>query len=114
MMSFVFSLARFGTLVALTSQAFKRRNISMERNAAAIQTMAAWIAAIADNVKNPIAGIGAALTIAEQQLDRRRTEGQWDPATVDRSLALIRTRLSSLSEYVTELVDFAKPTALAL
>ncbi len=85
----------------------------MATNTAALQSMAAWIAAIADNIMNPIAGIGAALTIADQQLERRRTMDDWDPATLEQSLAMMRTRLGTLSEYVGELIDFAKPAALS-
>jgi nitrogen fixation/metabolism regulation signal transduction histidine kinase len=77
------------------------------------RTMATWVAAIADNVMNPVAGIGAALAIAEQQLAARRAGEAWDADQVDRSLQMIRARLGSLTEYVAELADFAKPAALS-
>jgi nitrogen fixation/metabolism regulation signal transduction histidine kinase len=68
--------------------------------------MATWIAAIADNVKNPIAAIGAVLDRTESCLD--------DPRVVERSLAQIRKRLASLNEYVSELSDFARPAVVRL
>lgn len=84
----------------------------MPNNNAALRTMADWIAAIADNVKNPIAGIGAALAIAETQMASRHERG-WDPAILEQSFEMIRARLDTLSEYVGELVDFAKPASLS-
>jgi signal transduction histidine kinase len=68
--------------------------------------MANWVAAIADNVKNPIAGITAVLDLAEARLD--------DPAAVLASIAQIRARLAGLDEYVTELAGFARPAELRL
>lgn len=75
--------------------------------------MAHWVAAIADNVMNPIAGISAALTIAEQQLELRRAGEQASEATLELSFRMIRARLESLTEYVAELADFANPASLS-
>ena len=85
----------------------------MDDKIASQRTMATWVAAIADNVKNPVAGIGAALAIAEAQLAHRLAGESWDAATVDHSFHLIRTRLASLTEYLSELTDYAKPASLA-
>lgn len=75
------------------------------------KVMATWVAAIANNVKNPIAGISAVLDLAEARLH--------DPIAVGSSISQIRTRLEELNEYVSELADFARaasvqpvPTAL--
>jgi signal transduction histidine kinase len=70
----------------------------------ATELMATWIAAIADNVKNPIAGIAAVLNLAEARAD--------DPQAVLVALRQIRARLDHLDEYVTELAGFARPVEL--
>lgn len=76
---------------------------------AALAAMSAWVAAIANNIKNPVAGIGAAIDILARDLDRLAelpgVDLQASQETVDR----IKVRLAMLDEYVTELVDFAKP-----
>jgi len=69
--------------------------------------MAGWVAAIADNVQNPIAGIGAALDVLERHLPAAALD---DPVARE-ALAKIRTRLGTLSAYVTELASFADPAA---
>lgn len=74
--------------------------------------MAAWVAAIADNVRNPVNGIGAALDLLERELLVHRLEGQCDELLVADSLRRIRGRLLLLGEYVSELVDFAKPAVV--
>lgn len=70
----------------------------------AIKAMAAWIAAIADNVKNPIAGISAVLDHAEGHLD--------DSQIVGVSITQIRKRLETLNEYISELADFSRPATV--
>ncbi len=70
----------------------------------ALASMAHWVAAIADNVKNPIAGIGAVLDVVEANAN--------DPAVVEASIAQVRRRLADLNDYVTELADFARPAAI--
>lgn len=66
--------------------------------------MAGWIAAIADNVKNPIASLAATLDTIESQL------GDADAARV--SIATARDRLAALDEYISELADFAHPASV--
>jgi nitrogen fixation/metabolism regulation signal transduction histidine kinase len=68
------------------------------------KVMAGWVAAIADNVKNPIASIGAVLDQVETRVH--------DQKFVDASIAQIRRRLASLNDYVSELADFARPAVI--
>jgi len=79
---------------------------------AALSTMAAWVAAIADNVRNPINGIAAALDILEGELLVQKPRDQSADPLVEDALRRIRLRLTSLGEYVAELVDFAKPATV--
>jgi C4-dicarboxylate-specific signal transduction histidine kinase len=72
----------------------------------AVKKMATWVAAIADNVKNPIAAVGAVLDVVERH--------RHDPERVGHAIAQIRARLAQLDEYVSELAGFARPTALTL
>lgn len=69
-----------------------------------LKAMATWVAAIADNVKNPIAAIGAVLDRAESHLG--------DPQIVRASIEQARQRLVDLNEYVSELAEFARPAAI--
>lgn len=80
--------------------------ISPEVRSVALATMAAWVSAIADRFTNPIAGMLAALDM----LDQRRIT---DPVALD-SLERVRMRLLGLGDFVSELVDFAKPARLSL
>jgi two-component system sensor histidine kinase FlrB len=84
--------------------------------ALALQTMSLWVVAIADNIRNPVAGMGAALEVLRHQLELKDaappTGTQHDPAILKHALDKIQHRLASLNEYVTELVDFAKAPTL--
>ena len=81
---------------------------------AAIQSMTHWVSAIADNIRNPVAGMAAALDIMTRQLELRRYTGQCDEALIDDACQRMRIRFASLHEYVTELVDFGRPMSLQL
>jgi signal transduction histidine kinase len=77
----------------------------------ALQTMSQWVVAIADNIRNPVAGMGAALDVMRHQLEIRddpQRSRSFDPSILNHAMTMIGERLSSLNEYVTELVDFAK------
>jgi two-component system sensor histidine kinase HydH len=76
---------------------------------AALAAMSAWLAAIANNIKNPVAGIGAAIDILDRDLARIGTEAGINLTSPQETIARIKIRMSLLNEYVTELVDFAKP-----
>jgi len=76
---------------------------------AALAAMSAWVAAIANNIKNPVAGIGAAIDILDRDLTRLGNETGIDVTSPQDTIARIKIRMSLLNEYVTELVDFAKP-----
>lgn len=76
------------------------------------QTLVKWVAAIADNLKNPIAGIGAAINLIEHEIHAHAMTNQFDDTLVDAGIAKVRERLKSLDEYVTELIDFARPAVI--
>lgn len=78
---------------------------------AALAAMSAWVAAIANNIKNPVAGIGAAIDILARDIERLALlPGVGDELSSSReTMERIKIRMSVLNEYVTELVDFAKP-----
>lgn len=86
-----------------TNQA--RNDLAPEVRAAALTAMAAWVSAIADRFTNPIAGMVAALEMVDKQ-------AVTDPVALD-SIARVRARLLALGDFVSELVDFAKPARLA-
>jgi two-component system sensor histidine kinase HydH len=71
----------------------------------AIKVMATWVAAIADNIKNPVAGITAVLDLLETQLH--------DPHLLGSKVEQIRQRLAELNEYVSELAEFAQPATIS-
>ena len=77
----------------------------------ALQTMGQWVVAIADNIRNPVAGMRAALEVIRHQLEIQKDperQAQFSCTIVQHALTMINERLLSLNEYVTELVDFAK------
>ena len=76
---------------------------------AALAAMSAWVAAIANNIRNPVAGIGAAIDILDRDLERLDNDSGVSLASPRDTIARIKIRMSLLNEYVTELVDFAKP-----
>lgn len=70
------------------------------------------MAAIADKLKNPNAGIGAAVNLIEQEIVAHATSGHFNEALVGSGIAKVRVRLKSLDEYVFELIDFARALRL--
>lgn len=76
---------------------------------AALAAMSAWVAAIANNIKNPVAGIGAALDILSRDLNKLEEVPGVDLTSSRDTVERIKIRMLMLNEYVTELVDFAKP-----
>lgn len=81
-----------------------RNPLAPEVRAAALAAMAAWVSAIADRFTNPIAGMVAALEMVDKS-------SLTDPVALD-SIARVRARLLALGDFVSELVDFAKPARL--
>jgi signal transduction histidine kinase len=75
--------------------------------------MTHWVAAIADNIRNPLAGMAAALDIVARELDQRRQSGVCDETLVNDACQRMRRRFVSLNEYINELVDFGKPLVLS-
>lgn len=78
----------------------------------AVRLMAAWISAIADQVKNPVAGISAAATLIEKQMNAFRSSNQWDPAIVEEAVRLMLERLSRFDNYLAELSGFTRAVTL--
>ncbi len=76
---------------------------------ASLAAMSAWVAAIANNIRNPVAGIGAAIDILDRDLERLGSDSASSLASPRETISRIKMRMSLLNEYVTELVDFAKP-----
>ena len=78
----------------------------------AVRLMASWMAAIADQVKNPVAGISAAAGLIEKQMTSFRASQQWDPAIVEEAVRLMLERLSRFDNYLAELSGFTRPTEI--
>ncbi len=78
-----------------------------------IAPLVSWAAAIADNVRNPVGGVTAALEIIAREIETWRQTGTCDQALLDDSLARSKARLHALADYVAELTDFSKPLAIA-
>jgi nitrogen fixation/metabolism regulation signal transduction histidine kinase len=80
----------------------------------AVRMMATWISAIADQVKNPVAGISAAATLIEKQMASFRAAEAWDPSIVEEAVKLMIKRLSRFDNYLSELSGFTRDVNLDL
>lgn len=80
----------------------------------AVRLMAGWVSAIADQVKNPVAGISAAATLIEKQMAAFRASQSWDPAIVEEAVRLMIGRLSRFDNYLSELSGFTREVKLQL
>jgi nitrogen fixation/metabolism regulation signal transduction histidine kinase len=80
----------------------------------AVRMMAVWISAIADQVKNPVAGISAAASLIEKQMSAFRAAEAWDPAIVEEAVRLMLGRLSRFDNYLSELSGFTREVKLDL
>lgn len=78
----------------------------------AVKLMASWIGAIADQVKNPVAGISAAAVLIEKEMASFRSAQQWDPGIVEEAVRLMLERLSRFDNYLSELSGFTRPVEL--
>jgi nitrogen fixation/metabolism regulation signal transduction histidine kinase len=78
----------------------------------AVRLMATWIAAIADQIKNPVAGISAAAELIEREMASFRAAKPWDPAIVEEAVRLMVKRLGRFNNYLTELSGFTRPADL--
>ncbi len=89
----------------------ERQTIAMRLTAhdQAVRLMASWIGAIADQVKNPVAGISAAAGLIEKQMASFRASQKWDPAIVEEAVRLMLERLSRFDNYLAELSGFTRP-----
>ncbi len=78
----------------------------------ALEQMMHWVSAIADNIRNPVSGMSAALDIMTREIETRRRTGQCNEGLIDDACSRMRVRFASLHEYITELVDFGRPLSL--
>jgi two-component system sensor histidine kinase HydH len=78
----------------------------------AVQMMAGWVSAIADQVKNPVAGLSAAAGLIEKQMAAFRAEQSWDPAIVEEAVRLMILRLNRFDQYLSELSGFTREVQL--
>jgi signal transduction histidine kinase len=91
------------------------RNLSPEdAHFKTLQAMTQWVSAIADNIRNPLAGISAALDIVTREMNLRRETGVCNEQLIDDACQRMRHRFVSLNEYVRELVDFGRPLTLTV
>lgn len=74
----------------------------------AIKLMATWISAIADQVRNPIAGLSAAASLIEKQMNAFRSQKEWNPAIVEEAARLMQIRLAKFDHYMMELGGFTR------
>ncbi len=91
-------------------------HISLEQSIhdQAVRLMASWIASIADQVKNPVAGISAAAELIEREMASFRDAGHWDPGIVEEAVRLMVKRLGLFNNYLTELAAFTRPANLRM
>jgi len=76
------------------------------------QALAQWAANIADRIKNPVAGISAAMEIIEKQFAGYMKSNAFDETVMARAIDLTRTRLDILNQYVSDVVTVAQPTKI--
>jgi signal transduction histidine kinase len=78
----------------------------------AVRLMGSWISAIADQVKNPVAGISAAALLIEKEMTNFRSSLPWEPALVEEAVRLMIERLAKFDNYLAELSGFTRPVIL--
>ncbi len=76
----------------------------------AMKMFTSWVVAIADRVRNPVAGLAAALEIFDRRLAKLSESS--DTADLRQIMTQIKARIASLDSYVGELQNFAKPVVL--
>lgn len=74
----------------------------------ALRLMASWVSAIADQVRNPVAGLTAAANLIEKQMKAFRAQAQWDPSIVEEAVRLMQERLARFDNYMMELSGFTR------
>ena len=72
-----------------------------------------WVSAMADRVRNPIAGIVAALKIIEEQVNPEKRRTSIDKKVIYDVSQRITGRLMELDQYLSELSNFSQPTSLS-
>ena len=89
-------------------------DIGLSPHDLAVRLMGSWISAIADQVKNPVAGITAAASVIVNQMTRVRASLPWEPALVEEAARLMIERLAKFDNYLAELSGFTRPVVLDL
>jgi signal transduction histidine kinase len=89
-----------------------RVDLDVSAHDQAVRLMAAWIAAIADQIKNPVAGISAAAELIDREMASFRAAKPWDPAIVEEAVRLMVKRLGRFDNYLSELSGFTRPVDL--
>lgn len=74
----------------------------------ALKLMALWVSAMADQVRNPVAGLTAAANLIEKQMQAFRAGSQWNPAIVEEAVRLMQERLGRFDNYMIELSGFTR------
>ena len=74
----------------------------------ALKLMASWVSAIADQVRNPVAGLTAAANLIEKQMKAFRSHAHWDPSIVEEAVRLMQERLARFDNYMMELSGFTR------
>lgn len=74
----------------------------------ALKLMASWVSAMADQVRNPVAGLTAAANLIEKQMKAFRAESQWNPSIVEEAVRLMQERLARFDNYMMELAGFTR------
>ncbi len=71
-----------------------------------------WVASLADQVKNPVAGISAALSIVSDELNSFSNTGELEVHKTRTAIDLMFGRLHALNAYISEVSDFARPVEI--
>lgn len=79
----------------------------------AVELMTAWVASIADRVRNPIAAISGAMQVFERLLaqNNKANRPNSEVEAIQDVVGQIHTRLDHLESYVNDLILFAQPVA---
>lgn len=80
---------------------------------AALRMMESWVAAMADQIRNPVAGLVAAAGIIEREIGNFRSQKIWNPDLVEQALSQMQARLVRFDHYMAELSGFTKPIILS-
>lgn len=83
-------------------------DLNTASHSSALRLMASWVSAIADQVRNPVAGLTAAANLIEKQMKAFRSNSNWDPSIVEEAVRLMQERLARFDNYMMELSGFTR------